>query len=266
MRALLISFAVATAFAEARGRDELSFRLPYATPWVLKAARATQRHCVWIMPTRERVVALTFDDGPSAQFLPAVLDALDRNGWKATFFVLGNRLDETTREGRHRAALLREAANRGHEIALHGQNHRAFTKMSDEEIRREIRSQRERIRQILGKEPSRFIRPPFGRINRRVARVLTEEGLIAVNASILPGDAHWPKGWSEESPRTELRIGRELHPGAIICLHVGEDIGKEDKVFDMLDAERTVDQLVSILGDRKYRVVRLGDFVGESSK
>lgn len=261
MSALVLPLALAATASPAHGGEDCSLRLPYVTPLALKVARVSQRDCLWIMPTRERVVALTFDDGPSVKYLPGVLDALDRQDWKATFFVLGSRLDEKNPDGKQRIDLLREIARRGHEIALHGQSHRPFTKMTDEEIRREIHAQRRSIREILGMDAIRFVRPPFGRINRRVARVLAEEGLVAVNASILPGDAHWPRGWSEAWPRTATRIGRELHPGGIICLHVGEDVGGRDQVFDMPDTARNVAQLVSILRDNRYRVVRLGDFI-----
>src|ERR671932_1527854 len=71
------------------------------------------------MPGRERVAAgaaLTFDDGPDPDGTPAVLDALDAAGVKATFFLVGEQLM------RHHA-LAREIAARGHELALHGFEH-----------------------------------------------------------------------------------------------------------------------------------------------
>src|SRR3954451_16726685 len=71
------------------------------------------------LPALERVpsgVALTFDDGPDPDATPAVLDALDAAGVRATFFVVGEQLM------RHHA-IAREAAARGQELALLGYEH-----------------------------------------------------------------------------------------------------------------------------------------------
>src|SRR3954447_14018018 len=71
------------------------------------------------MPGLETVpsgVAITFDDGPDPEGTPAVLDALDAAGVKATFFLVGEQLM------RHHA-VARETAARGHELALHGYGH-----------------------------------------------------------------------------------------------------------------------------------------------
>src|ERR671938_1159831 len=82
---------------------------------LLETAERWQR-----MPALERVpdgaAALTFDDGPDPDGTPAVLDALDAAGAHATFFLVGEQLM------RHHA-LAREAAARGHELALHGFEH-----------------------------------------------------------------------------------------------------------------------------------------------
>lgn len=70
-----------------------------------------------IVPTEDKVVYLTFDDGPSAN-TPAVLDELDKHGVKATFFVVtGNKNEETTKE------MLNEILSRGHQIGIHTYSH-----------------------------------------------------------------------------------------------------------------------------------------------
>lgn len=70
-----------------------------------------------IVPTEDKVVYLTFDDGPSAN-TPAVLDELDKYGVKATFFVVtGNKNEETTKE------MLNEILSRGHQIGIHTFSH-----------------------------------------------------------------------------------------------------------------------------------------------
>src|SRR3954452_10576149 len=87
------------------------------------------------MPGLERVpaagAALTFDDGPDPDGTPAVLDALDRAGVRATFFLVGEQLM------RHHA-LAREAAARGHELALHCFEHVNHGEMRPQQVRDDI--------------------------------------------------------------------------------------------------------------------------------
>ncbi|MGN6557227.1 MAG: polysaccharide deacetylase family protein, partial [Solirubrobacterales bacterium] len=77
------------------------------------------------------LVALTFDDGPDLRFTPPLLDALERAGATATFFVVGERLPGAE-------DLLREMEERGHEIALHGMTHRRHDGLDDTEARAEL--------------------------------------------------------------------------------------------------------------------------------
>lgn len=241
-------------------------RLPYVTPWLLKLARLFPGECVWATTTREKVVALTFDDGPSGPGMNDLLDALKRQNLKATFFVLGDRLlDKTSPAGRHRLASLRRAARDGHEIALHGLTHRSHKGHPQKEIQTDIQELRKLIRTELGEGPAkalRFLRPPFGRADKNTFAALRAEGIVAVNASILPGDAFYPGGWAEEPGRSVDRILRELHPGAIICLHVGENLGYDDKVYNIRHAAEIVDLLGPKLKARGYRVELLGHQAG----
>src|SRR5262245_5425749 len=69
------------------------------------------------LPSDERVVALTFDDGPNPDATPAVLDALGAEGVPGTFFVLG-------RHAERWPALVARAAREGHTVGNHGYHHR----------------------------------------------------------------------------------------------------------------------------------------------
>jgi len=233
-------------------------RLPYLTPWALKMGKWANRNCLWCVPTREKVVALTFDDGPSLRHMPALLEALRKHRMHATFFVLGNRIDDTP-DGQRRRTLLEEAVRDGHEIALHGDTHDSLLKTPDAEIQTGVERLRARLQ---GLPVSRFYRPPFGHINARVAGALASIGCTAVNASILPGDSFLPKGWEESPERSTRRILRELHPGAIICLHIGEDLGIDDAVYPSPHASEIVERLAPELARRGYRTATLSEFSG----
>jgi peptidoglycan/xylan/chitin deacetylase (PgdA/CDA1 family) len=85
-------------------------------------------------------VALTFDDGPHPQGTPAVLEALDRAGARASFFVVG----EAVR--RHRG-LLAEILSAGHEIALHGDRHLPHALMLPRSVLRDLERGRAEVEQ-----------------------------------------------------------------------------------------------------------------------
>lgn len=236
-------------------------RLPYITPWALRAAELTNPHCLWRVPTHEKVVALTFDDGPSLSSMPDLLATLRKHKVHVTFFVLGSRIDDSL-EGRKRFALLKEAAGDGHEIAVHGEIHRSLFGVPDEEIRADLAKMRLRLAPLPG-AASPYFRPPFGHVNGRIAKVLSSAGFKAVNASILPGDAFLPRGWEETPERSSRRIGCELHPGAIIGLHAGEDIGIGDSVFPSPHAAKIVDDLVPVLIREGYRTATLSELIAD---
>jgi peptidoglycan-N-acetylglucosamine deacetylase len=99
-------------------------------------------------------VAVTFDDGPHPHGTPAVLDALDALGWRATFFVLGE-------QARRYPELVQETARRGHVVALHGDSHRYLIGRSPGAAVRDLRRGRDTIAELLG-EPPLWWRPPYG--------------------------------------------------------------------------------------------------------
>lgn len=247
-----------------KAEEAPKYRLPYLTPWALRVGELVNPHCLWRVQTREKVVALTFDDGPSLSSMPALLTALRKHKIHATFFVLGSRIDDSP-DGRQRFALLEEAARDGHEIGVHGETHRSLFGTPEEKILMDLAKTRERLSPLPG-EAGHFIRPPFGHINSRIARVLASAGVKAANASILPGDSFFPKGWEETPERSTRRILRELHPGAIVGLHVGEDIGINDSVFPSPHAAEIVDELVPELVRKGYRTATLSELLADHEK
>lgn len=100
-----------------------------------------------------KLIALTFDDGPSEETL-AILDVFREHGAVGTFFVLG-------REIRGRESALRRMAAEGSEIANHTFNHPRIDALAPEEIEGELRSTSDAIESIVGFRPS-LMRPPHG--------------------------------------------------------------------------------------------------------
>lgn len=107
------------------------------------------------------MVALTFDDGPSENFTPIILDVLKENNANATFFVLGNEVKK------NKDTLVR-MVNEGNEIGNHSYNHKDLTSISDFELYQQIVGTDEFIEDITGVIPT-VMRPPYGFINDRIS-------------------------------------------------------------------------------------------------
>jgi peptidoglycan/xylan/chitin deacetylase (PgdA/CDA1 family) len=150
--------------------------------------------------------ALTFDDGPDPDGTPAVLEALSAAGAKATFFVLGVHARESPE-------LIQSIVAEGHEVALHGMEHRRHDLLDPAEAEAELTAGIEAIEAAGGKRPA-WYRPPFGASSPTLAALCEklELGLAYWTA--------WGQDWEESSPaRIAGLVGRDLQPGAIVLLH-----------------------------------------------
>lgn len=126
-------------------------------------------------------LALTFDDGPDPRSTGALLDGLARAGASATFFVLADRV-------RAHGGLLREMVAAGHEIGLHGREHRAtLTWASPAAGERWLRDALAVIGEA-GAPSVRWFRPPFGVVSPRVFAALAPTGLTLAWCSVRTGD------------------------------------------------------------------------------
>lgn len=157
------------------------------------------------------VVALTFDDGPSRDNARQLADVLARNDVPATFFMTG-------RSAAARPRRVRRFATDGHRIYNHTYDHVDLTGTSDAEIRRQLTSTRRALRQ-LGVGDGRLVRPPYGRIDRRVRRVLRGMGYRSVRWTV---DTHdWDR--SRTADQIHRAVATGLEPRANILLHDKED-------------------------------------------
>lgn len=162
-------------------------------------------------PGLERVeprghAVLTFDDGPDPDATPAVLDALDRTGVRATFFLLGTQVE-------CHPALAREVVERGHEIALHGYGHerqdRIDSDRSDEDMHRGYSV----LEKHLGVQ-CRWYRPPYGKMSDGAARTCASLGMSIVYWSA------WGLDWEEVgAARIADVVSDQLDDGGILLLH-----------------------------------------------
>jgi peptidoglycan-N-acetylglucosamine deacetylase len=126
------------------------------TPWWLKKLYP---RCVWDLPAREKVLYLTFDDGPHPQVTPFVLETLQQYNAKATFFCIGKNV------AAHKD-IYRSLLDAGHYAGNHTFNHLNGWKATDEHYLKNILEAGKYI-------DSNLFRPPYGRITRFQVKLLT---------------------------------------------------------------------------------------------
>ncbi len=154
-------------------------------------------------------VALTFDDGPDATHTPAVLDALQRHGVKATFFLVGERVEKNPH-------LVREILSQGHEVGQHSHSHSlrlSFPSMAF--LRDDFDRVQAAIFAATGLRP-RFFRPPIGLMNPRIAAELRRRHLVLVAWNVRPRD-----GVVTDSHLVARRVNQSVRDGSIVLLHDG---------------------------------------------
>lgn len=118
---------------------------------------------VWEANVQEKLLALTFDDGPSPTFTEKILDLLTKYNAKGTFFVMGKQAEK------YPNIILREFRE-GHEIGNHTYNHREVNKMSSEELKKDLEHAHQVIFRIIGKD-MRVFRPTSGFYDEKIVRV-----------------------------------------------------------------------------------------------
>ena len=163
---------------------------------------------VWRGPDEARGVALTFDDGPSPEHTPQILDLLDAGRAKATFFVIAKKALAPPE-------LLRSIAARGHAIGVHGYDHdRLLSLRSPQRVSDDIEKAIDAVTSITGERPVLY-RPPVGLTSPRIAQALEWFDVTVVGWSVRALDG--VKGASPD--RVITRVKRGLRDGAIILLH-----------------------------------------------
>ncbi|MCL2224297.1 MAG: polysaccharide deacetylase family protein [Defluviitaleaceae bacterium] len=153
-------------------------------------------------------IALTFDDGPG-EFTPRILDTLEKNNARASFFVVGRKIADG-------ADTIKRAHEMGNEIISHSWSHCKnpnLSGLSADEIRKELTDTHNLIRETLGISPPMF-RPPYGALSDTLENVARELGFAIILWTIDSWD------WKSKSPPAiHNEIFTNLHDNAIILCH-----------------------------------------------
>lgn len=155
----------------------------------------------------KKLVALTFDDGPS-QYTGKLLDVLKEHNAKATFFVVGSRLDSDSS-----TALLGRMESEGHVVGNHSQNHKNLRYLSAKNIAKEMYTASSRIKNVIGHYPI-VMRCPGGNYNKTVRNYAKSINTPIIQWSVDTAD------WRDRDTATIVnRIKNDVKDGSIVLMH-----------------------------------------------
>ena len=163
---------------------------------------------IYFVPVREKVIALTFDDGPNEPATGLILDALKRHQVKATFFLIGANVERYPETARRIKA-------EGHLIGNHTARHSMFDQSTASAIARDIADGQRTIEKVTG-VTCLWFRPPYGINGPGMEEACRAQGLAIAGWSADAND------WNPH-PVEELVAGivSQATPGDIILLHDG---------------------------------------------
>ena len=167
----------------------------------------------------QKLISLTFDDGPNVVTTPQVLDILQKHGIPASFFVVGNNITPESAE------VMRRAAEMGCEIENHSRTHSDMTKMSAEEITAEITYTSDKVEEAVGRRP-KFFRPPYIAYNETMFQTIDMTFICGVGAD------DWDDAVSVEE--RYKRITAQAADGTVILLHDTTGNAKTVQAIDMI--------------------------------
>lgn len=192
-------------------------------------------------------IALTFEDGPNPIYTPLILDTLKSRGVKATFFVLGNRVEDYSE-------LVKRIYSEGHTIGNHSWSHPQLTRLSSDEVAKQLVQTQDAITTHTGFTPFLY-RPPYGFYNETV---ITSGKMPAILWSIDPMDLKF-----QDASYIANYVLDHAFDGAIILLRdtnpnttqaLGAIIdGLTDGGFSLV----TVDELLGLNAENTYTNIRI---------
>lgn len=162
---------------------------------------------IWDIPTLEKTVYLTFDDGPTPEITTWVLDQLKQFGAKATFFCIGDNIQKHPQ-------IFQQIIQNGHSVGNHTFNHLNGWKTATLGYLENVRLCEGLVQQqATNKQP--LFRPPYGKIKKSQAEKLLAKGYKIIMWEVLSADFD-----ATVSPEKCLKnVLKNIHPGSIVVFH-----------------------------------------------
>ena len=179
-------------------RQAIKSLIDYAVP---------DRYLVTRLKGADSGLVVTFDDGPDPSWTRQTLDALDGDGIKGTFFLVGQHAEQ-------HPDLVREIVTRGHTVGDHTYSHSDLTRIDVRQLDSEVLDNLKRLSDISGQDV-RLFRPPYGKIGLRAALYLARRGVRIVMWSLDSTD--YRKSGAPDIMKRIADVG--LRSGDILLFH-----------------------------------------------
>ncbi len=188
--------------------------------------------------TTDKLVALTFDDGPMPERTNSILNLLSKFNVKATFFCIGSRI-------KGNESILKQIHEQGHLIGNHSYSHsNLFDLKNTSHMLSDLQEGSKEIKRVIGKEPL-FFRPPYGVTTPGLARAVKKLGFHTI-------------GWNVRSLDTSIkdkqqlveRVTKRIQPGSVLLFH--------DTVDNL---EFALEEILNYLNKNGYRVIELNKLI-----
>ncbi|KAF9442802.1 carbohydrate esterase family 4 protein [Macrolepiota fuliginosa MF-IS2] len=197
--------------------------------------------------TVPNTAALTFDDGPYI-YGKDVVDTLDKNGAKGTFFYNGMNYDCIYDQ--NPAATVKYAYDHGHQVASHTWAHKHLNSLTFDQVHDEMWRVEQALLRITGAYPA-FMRPPYGEYNANVLKVAGQRNQSAVIWDLDSGDS---TGSSVAQQKAQYDAVVSRHPSTVLSL--------EHEVYETT-AHQTLQYAITKLKGAGYRLVTVAECVGK---
>jgi peptidoglycan/xylan/chitin deacetylase (PgdA/CDA1 family) len=189
---------------------------------------------LFLVDTARPVVALTIDDGPVGETTPLILDALDRHGALATFFVIADRIPGNEE-------ILNRAVAAGHELGNHMTHEESSIGLSPFNFRQRLDQAGAEIGPFY---ETRWFRPGGGWFNDEIVQSARQAGYETALGSVYPLDT-----WISSPDFVAWYVRTQVRPGSIIVLHDGEARGRRTAA--------ALEQILPALKKKGYTVTTL---------
>jgi peptidoglycan/xylan/chitin deacetylase (PgdA/CDA1 family) len=207
---------------------------------------------VAVIPVQEKVVALTFDDGPNPPHTEALLDMLAQHNVKATFFLKGRNIEAFPES-------VQNVVEGGHEIGNHSYFHKPMISLAESDMLEELVRTNDLIELYVGEDTTIF-RPPFGVQGPGLKMALDTLGMTSVLMSTHGVD------WEVSDPQLIAdAVLENIEPGSVILLHDGHgDVDDPNAQQSRAPSVEATGIIIETLLAQGYRFETVGDMLAMS--
>lgn len=197
---------------------------------------------IWDINTKEKLVALTFDDGPHPVYTPQILDVLEKYHAKATFFVIGKHAESYPE-------IIKRQVKEGHEIANHTYRHYFRDNFDRERLKQELNKTSKVIHDLTGYTPTLF-RPIAGYYDDQIINTAVTNGYRVILWSWHQDTKDWKQPGIR---RITTEVLSDTRPGDVVIFH--------DSGGDRTQTVKAVEKILEALTKEGYKFVTVSEML-----